>query len=93
MSGREGLASAHASPDRAAIEFFLVQGSETAMHHQLMSGHVPRLVDESLKAGIWWGVGLLVLAWVLFRVLVRYRPGPRVYTLARLALFVGFFLA
>ncbi len=78
-------------------DFYVVQGGETGMVHQLISGHIPELTGDRVLLGLVVGAGLLV--WVALLVAFARRAERRGQLAGRrarlvdLGLFLGFFLA
>lgn len=80
-----------------SLDFFWVQGMETGMPHQFMSGNLPWLSGDKVVQGLVAGLCLLLLAWVLSlhlnRTASRRGLGARKISCLRALLLVGFFVA
>ncbi len=79
------------------LDFYRVQGMETGMPHQLMSGNLPWFSGDKVAQGLLAGLCLLVLAWVLSldlkRTAARRGLSARSVSRLRLLILVGFFVA
>jgi len=77
-------------------DFYMVQGGETGMVHQLISGHIPELTGDRVLLGLVVGGGLLLwvalLAALVRRAESRGRLTGRRARMMDLGLFLGFFL-
>lgn len=80
-------------PEYTPLRHYVVQGAETALPSQWLSGNVPNLASDSVVFGFAQGVALLLLACLLSRHLELRVARPGWLLLGRLSLFLGFFLA
>ncbi len=76
--------------------FYMVQGGETGMVHQLISGNIPELTEDRVLLGMLAGGGLLLLALVLTAIARRAERQRRLVgrraRLLDVAIFLGFFV-
>jgi len=78
------------------LEWHLVQGSETGLPNQLMSGNIPHLASDRVVLGLTLGVTLLLTAWLLHLAVERAERTGRLacgrVRRLRMAIFLGYFV-